>query len=114
MFQAVKEETDGTLTASLSSKERLDLNITSAFVELAINTMTVWQQKGDQVLQRARGGDAPYRIRNCTGDVIHVWSDQEESTKAGKTPHSVKIGNEETVDWRFDDWKAMREVSTLS
>ncbi|QRV76706.1 vacuolar protein sorting-associated protein 13 [Ceratobasidium sp. AG-Ba] len=108
-ISAVKEETDGTLTTTLSSKERLDLNVTSAFVELAINTMMVWQQKGDQVLQRARGGDAPYRIRNRTGDVIHVWSDQEASNKSGKTPQSIKIGNDESVEWRFDDWKTLRE-----
>jgi hypothetical protein len=109
--QAVKEETEGTLTATLSSKERLDLNITSAFVELAINTLSVWQQKGDQVLQRARGGDAPYRIHNRTGDVIHVWSDQESAPKNAKAPQPVKIGDDEIVDWRFDDWKTMREVS---
>ncbi|KAG9102497.1 hypothetical protein FRC06_001944 [Ceratobasidium sp. 370] len=108
-ISAVKEETDGTLTAILASKERLDLNVTSAFVELAINTMMVWQQKGDQVLQRARGGDAPYRIRNRTGDVIHVWSDQDVSTKSGKVLQPVKIGNDESVEWRFDDWKTMRE-----
>ncbi|CAE6445232.1 unnamed protein product [Rhizoctonia solani] len=112
-LSAVKEETDGTLTATLGSKERLDLNITSAFVELAINTAMVWQQKGDQVLQRARGGDAPYRIHNRTGDVIHVWSDQDPSSKQEKASQSVKIGDGEIVDWRFDDWKAMREhVST--
>ncbi|KAH7345058.1 hypothetical protein B0J17DRAFT_763771 [Rhizoctonia solani] len=112
-LSAVKEETDGTLTATLGSKERLDLNITSAFVELAINTAMVWQQKGDQVLQRARGGDAPYRIHNRTGDVIHVWSDQDPSLKHDKAPQSVKISDDEIVDWRFDDWKAMREhVST--
>ncbi|KAJ1311504.1 hypothetical protein OPQ81_009991 [Rhizoctonia solani] len=112
-LSAVKEETDGTLTATLGSKERLDLNITSAFVELAINTAMVWQQKGDQVLQRARGGDAPYRIHNRTGDVIHVWADQDPSSKHDKAPQSVKISDGEIVDWRFDDWKAMREhVST--
>ncbi|KAG8691548.1 hypothetical protein FRC11_001538 [Ceratobasidium sp. 423] len=112
-LSAVKEETEGTLTATLGSKERLDLNLTSAFVELAINTAMVWQQKGDQVLQRARGGDAPYRIHNRTGDVIHVWSDQDPSSKHGKAPQSIKISDGEIVDWRFDDWKAMREhVST--
>ncbi|GAB1518861.1 Vacuolar protein sorting-associated protein 13 [Rhizoctonia solani] len=108
-ISAVKEETEGTLTVTLGSKERLDLNMTSAFVELAINTAMVWQQKGDQVLQRARGGDAPYRIHNRTGDVIHVWSDQDPSAKHEKTPQSVKINDGEIVDWRFDDWKAMRE-----
>ncbi|CEL57657.1 Vacuolar protein sorting-associated protein 13 OS=Saccharomyces cerevisiae (strain ATCC 204508 / S288c) GN=VPS13 PE=1 SV=1 [Rhizoctonia solani AG-1 IB] len=112
-ISAVKEETEGTLSVTLGSKERLDLNMTSAFVELAINTAMVWQQKGDQVLQRARGGDAPYRIHNRTGDVIHVWSDQDPSAKHEKAPQSVKINDGEVVDWRFDDWKAMREhVST--
>jgi vacuolar protein sorting-associated protein 13A/C len=88
--------------------------MTSAFVELAINTAMVWQQKGDQVLQRARGGDAPYRIHNRTGDVIHVWSDQDPSAKHEKAPQSVKINDGEVVDWRFDDWKAMREVRRSS
>lgn len=66
-----------------------------------------WQREGDRVLRKARGSYAPYRICNRTGGPINVWSDIN-----GPDKHSpiVKIANGETIDWRFDDWKTMREV----
>lgn len=67
--------------------------------------LNTWNQEGEPTLRKARGGDAPYRIRNRTGGSIHVWSDID-----GKSPPAVKIAHGETVDWRFDDWKTMREV----
>jgi hypothetical protein len=56
----------------------------------------------------ARGGYAPYRIRNRTGSPINVWGDSEGINMQEAAP--AMIQNDETIDWRFDDWKAMREV----
>lgn len=77
-------------------------------VELALSMFDAWQKEGDRVLRKARGGYAPYRIRNRTGGPINVWSDIGGPVKHSPT---VKIPNGETIDWRFDDWKTMREVA---
>jgi vacuolar protein sorting-associated protein 13A/C len=93
----------------LSAREHLDLNLSTTFVELAITTLSIWN-KGEHILQKARGTYAPYRIRNQTGAPIFVWSDIDSSAKT-KDIESVKILHDQTIDWRFDDWKTMREVS---
>ncbi|KAJ7254114.1 hypothetical protein B0H12DRAFT_1202424 [Mycena haematopus] len=93
---------------TLSSRERLDLNITTTFVELATTTLNTWAKQGAYVLQKARGSYAPYRISNRTGSPVFLWPDLDGSTSA-KDVAAVKIPNDETVDWRFDDWKTMRE-----
>jgi len=94
---------------SLSARERLDLNISSTFVELALTTLNTWFQEGsDAVLHAARGAYAPYRIRNQTGSPILVWSESDNTASHSVDP--VKILNDQIIDWRFDDWKTMREV----
>ncbi len=70
----------------------------------------MWSEEGERVLQRARGSYAPYRIRNRTGSTIQAWSD-DTSNGGSNDGESVKILSDETKDWRFDDWKALREVS---
>jgi vacuolar protein sorting-associated protein 13A/C len=94
---------------SLSARERLDLNISSTFIELALATLNTWLQEGsDGVLHAARGAYAPYRIRNQTGSPILVWSESDNAS--GNSADAVKILNDQIIDWRFDDWKTMREV----
>lgn len=66
-------------------------------------------QEGERVLRRARGSYAPYRIRNRTGLPIYVWSDVDGSANVTDGDR-VQIANEKSIDWRFDDWKTMREV----
>ncbi|KAJ7038206.1 vacuolar protein sorting-associated protein 13 [Mycena alexandri] len=105
---SVSRTPSGGTSLTLSSRERLDLNLTTTFAELATNTLNMWAKQGDYVLQKARGSYAPYRISNRTGSAIFVWPDIDGSTSA-KDVAAVKIPNDETVDWRFDDWKTMRE-----
>ncbi|KAJ7293574.1 vacuolar protein sorting-associated protein 13 [Mycena rebaudengoi] len=80
------------ISLTLSSRERLDLNITTTFAELAINTLNMWGKQGD----------------NRTGSTIFIWPDIDGSSSA-KDVSAAKIPNDETIDWRFDDWKTMRE-----
>jgi len=94
----------------LSARERLDLNLSTTFAELAITTLNMWGIEGEHVLQKARGSYAPYRIRNRTGSPIFIWSDIDGNTNTKDVP-AVKILNDQTIDWRFDDWKTMREVT---
>ncbi len=60
-------------------------------------------------VHKARGTYAPYRIRNETGSSILVWS-ETDGTANSRDIDSTKIVNEQVIDWRFDDWKTMREV----
>ncbi|KAG7450519.1 vacuolar protein sorting-associated protein 13 [Guyanagaster necrorhizus] len=104
---ASKEDAVSGINIGLSARERLDLNLSTTFAELAITTANMWSEEGERVLQRARGSYAPYRIRNRTGSTILAWS--EVTSRGSHDGESIKILNEETKDWRFDDWKALRE-----
>lgn len=97
---------------NLLARERLDLNISTTFTELALTTLNTWRQEGESVLQKARGTYAPYRIRNQSGTPIFVWSDVDGFSNV-KDAEATKILHDQTVDWRFDDWKAMREVDIM-
>lgn len=83
-----------------------------SFIELVLSILDVWSREGGHVLRKVRGGDAPYKIRNRTGGSLYVWSDMDESSN--KNPAAVKITSGETIDWRFDDWKTLREVCFVS
>jgi hypothetical protein len=105
----LKDDPSAGLKVTVSSRERLDLNISTTFTELAITTMNMLGKEKDQVLSKARGSYAPYRIQNCTGSPIFIWSDTAGGSNANDAA-AVKVANDQTVDWRFDDWKTMREV----
>ena len=78
-------------------------------MQLAIITVNMLGKEGEQVLQKARGTYAPYRIRNRTGLGIFIWSDIDGSSPA-RDASAVEILHDQTVDWRFDEWRTMREV----
>lgn len=65
------------------------------------------------MLQKARGSYAPYKIVNRTGGPIYVWSDSNGADDS-KSAQSTKIDHGSSVDWRFDDWRKMREEGTSS
>ena len=84
------------------------MNISTTLVELALSMFSHWSKEKDEVLALARGGYAPYRIRNRTGSPINIWGDAEGVNKQEVAP--TRIQDNEIIDWRFDDWKTMREV----
>jgi len=108
-MQVAKESPTSELNIQLSARERLDLNLSTTFAELAITTAKMWTQEGEDILQKARGSYAPYRIQNRTGSPIFIWA-AEDNTSEGT---GTQILSEQTIDWRFDDWKTMREVILL-
>ncbi|KAI0068196.1 hypothetical protein BV25DRAFT_1793389 [Artomyces pyxidatus] len=103
-----REHPQSALTTSLSAREKLNLNLSTNFIELAVDMLNVWNTEGERVIEKARGSNAPYRIRNCTGTVLYIWSDADGSP-AKKDSTAVKIDDGEVIDWRFDDWRTMRE-----
>ncbi|KAG6813789.1 hypothetical protein H0H92_007201 [Tricholoma furcatifolium] len=100
---------------ALSARERLDVNLSTTFAELVTTSMNLWAKEGEHALRKPRGAYAPYRIRNRTGSTVLVWSDVDNSSASAKDSGALKILNDQIVDWRFDDWKTMREhVSSSS
>ncbi|KAF9453814.1 vacuolar protein sorting-associated protein 13 [Macrolepiota fuliginosa MF-IS2] len=108
---AAKEKAEGGMSLALSARERLDINLTSAFAEVATTTLNMWNREGKNVLQKARGTYAPYRIRNRTGASLLVWSEADDNTNV-TVLETTPIHNDQIVDWRFDDWRATREHHT--
>lgn len=90
----------------------LDINISSTFLELAISTAKIWNREGSRVLQKSRGSYAPYLIVNRTGGPVFIWSDPDGSTNATSIS-AIRLDQDAKADWRFDDWKKMREVSGI-
>lgn len=109
LSKASKDSLTGGIQTSLSARERLNVNLSTTCVELAISTANMISQESEQVLRKPRGSYAPYQIRNRTGLSIYIWSDADGSAKATDIART-EVANEKTIDWRFDDWKTMRDV----
>lgn len=95
----------------MAARDRLDLNLSTTFAELATTTINMWGR--ELVLQKDRGSYAPYRIRNRTGSPLFVWSDNDTSSGMQES-NIVKLNHDQIIDWRFDDWKKMREVGPIT
>ncbi|KAG6900136.1 hypothetical protein C0993_002481 [Termitomyces sp. T159_Od127] len=104
----ISKDATSCTNVTLSARERLDVNFSATLAELITTSVKLSGIEDDQPLQKSRGIYAPYRIRNRTGSAILVWSDME-STSGNKDLGATKILNDEIADWRFDDWKTMRE-----
>ena len=100
------------MTLAVSAKERLNVNISTMFVELALAMVNTMSQEGERVLQGSRGSNSPYRIVNRTGYPVFIWSDPDGSTNATAIS-AIRLDQDAKADWRFDDWKKMREVSGI-
>ncbi|KAI0639418.1 vacuolar protein sorting-associated protein 13 [Trametes polyzona] len=103
-----KESPTGGMKMSISATQRLDVNLTMTFVELALATSKMLGAEGERMLQKARGSYAPYRIWNRTGYPLFIWSDTDGNHNNKETT-AKQVANGKTIDWRFDDWKTMRE-----
>jgi vacuolar protein sorting-associated protein 13A/C len=93
----------------VTSNERLNVNLSTAFIELFLETLNSLSRESEHVLEKPRGIRAPYRIRNLTGITLRLWADGGRPGRDTITNATV-INDGETIDWRFDDWRTMREV----
>ncbi|KAF9652010.1 vacuolar protein sorting-associated protein 13 [Thelephora ganbajun] len=109
-YQVSRDKDTGGTHLIIFARERLDINISTTLIELALSMFSHWSKGKDEVLALARGSYAPYRIRNRTGSPINIWGDVEGVNIQEVVP--TRIQNNETIDWRFDDWKTMREHVT--
>lgn len=107
--QASRTAETQAMAITLASKKRLEVNVTHTFIELALNSMSLWSEKGDEVLQTSRGSNAPFLMRNRTGHPITLWTETDDR---GSKPEPVKIEDGADRPWRLDDWRTMRESAT--
>ncbi|KAJ8463158.1 hypothetical protein ONZ45_g17681 [Pleurotus djamor] len=91
----------GSLNVVVTSRDRLDVNISATFAELVAATWKMWGKEGDRVLQKARGSYAPYRVWNRTGYPISIWAAPESSKEPAKVSPRLKVATAQSVDWRF-------------
>ncbi|SNX84266.1 related to VPS13 - involved in regulating membrane traffic [Melanopsichium pennsylvanicum] len=92
--------------ATISSKKRLELNVTTTLIETGLSAMSLISEVDIQDLQQRNR--APFVIQNRTGYRISLWpehDDRERKTKS--SPQHLDDGKD--MPWRFDDWKSMRE-----
>ncbi|KAL7419546.1 Vacuolar protein sorting-associated protein 13 [Cryptotrichosporon argae] len=102
------------LTIKLSADQRLELNVTSAFIELAITSMTVWSKEGSRVREGRRSSDAPFRVRNRTGMPIALWPERDGDTGEVPWTRRKELADGADVPWRFEDRKATRDNVSAS
>ncbi|KAE8190986.1 hypothetical protein CF328_g5817, partial [Tilletia controversa] len=89
---------------TMSSKRRLELNITTTLIETALTYVTTIN---DQSIQATSNRDTtPFELRNRTGYRIAVWSDVEDKRQR-PAPQYLEDGD--NTPWRFEDWKSTRE-----
>lgn len=93
----------------MAARDRLDLNLSTTFAELATTSINMWGRERELVMQKDRGSYAPYRILNRTGSPLFIWSDTDASSGMQES-NAVKLNHDQIIDWRFDDWKMIREV----
>ena len=84
----------------------MELTLTSAFIELAITSITLWSKNRDLIKQGKRE-DAPFRIRNRTGYRIYVWPEQRDPEKEVHGVRQLDDGAE--FPWWFEKRKHIRE-----
>ena len=106
-LQVNKAQTSGCLTATLSSKKRLEINVTSTLIELALTTMTILSREGDKVLKMKRGQNAPFLVKNRTGYPILLWT-ATNAQHITAEPKRLESGRD--LPWWFEDWQTLREV----
>ncbi|GAA5827080.1 hypothetical protein JCM11251_002234 [Rhodosporidiobolus azoricus] len=102
-----KSASTGMLAVNVTSKKRLELNVTSSFIELALTTSTLLDREGDQVFKKPRGSNAPFLVKNRTGYPISLWSENAEAAAQGQ-----RLGDGQDIPWRFGDWRVARENVT--
>lgn len=105
-------ETEAT-TVSLTSKKRLEFNVTHSFIEIAWNSLILWQEQGEAIMKTSRGSNAPFLIRNRTGHTISFRT-ESDGTNASSPTTSQRLEDGKDAPWRMDDWTAMRESATTT
>ncbi|CAK7205487.1 Vacuolar protein sorting-associated protein 13 [Sporothrix eucalyptigena] len=100
-----REKDTGVFSFDVASKKTFDITVTSSSIALASKSAAFLMQTPQDVLGKARGTEAPYRIRNYTGFGIVVSS---RSTLTNEEI-TVRLEDGDESPWSFEQWEKMRE-----
>ncbi|ERT03326.1 hypothetical protein HMPREF1624_01637 [Sporothrix schenckii ATCC 58251] len=100
-----REKDTGVFSFDVASQKTFDITITSSSIALASKSAAFLMQTPQDVLGKARGTEAPYRIRNYTGFGIVVSS---RSTLSNEDI-TVRLDDGDEAPWSFEQWEKMRE-----
>ncbi|KPM34288.1 Vacuolar protein sorting-associated protein 13 [Neonectria ditissima] len=103
-FGVAKEPVSGLLSIDVASKKTFDVTVTTASIALASKSFDFLTAEQD-VLEKPRGVEAPYRIRNYTGFDVVVHSKSPTSDE----PISLRLEDGKEGPWSFEHWEKMRE-----
>ncbi|CAK7227470.1 Vacuolar protein sorting-associated protein 13 [Sporothrix curviconia] len=100
-----REKDTGVFSFDVASKKTFDITVTSSSIALASKSAAFLMQTPQDVLGKARGTEAPYRIRNYTGFGIVVSS---RSTLTNEEI-TARLEDGDEAPWSFEQWEKMRE-----
>ncbi|KAJ2900637.1 hypothetical protein MKZ38_002296 [Zalerion maritima] len=104
-----RDSVSGQLGVEVASKRQFDVTVTTSTIALASKSFDFLTAEQD-VLDKPRGVEAPYRIRNHTGFDVAIEAHHEDT---GDINAQLEDGQE--VPWSFEAWEKMREkLSTES
>ncbi|KAM0266989.1 hypothetical protein ACHAPA_006375 [Fusarium lateritium] len=103
-FGVAKDPQSGLLSIDVASKKIFDVTITTASIALASKSFQFLTSDED-VLDKPRGVEAPYRIRNYTGFDVVVHSKSPTSDE----PINLRLEDGKEAPWSFEHWEKMRE-----
>lgn len=103
-FGVAKAPISGLLSFDVVSKKTFNVTITTATIALASKSFNFLTTEQD-VLDKPRGVEAPYRIRNYTGFDIVIHSKSPTSDE----PITLSLEDGKEGPWSFEHWEKMRE-----
>ncbi|RSL40809.1 hypothetical protein CEP53_013138 [Fusarium sp. AF-6] len=103
-FGVAKDTVSGLLSVDVASKKVFDVTITTATIALASKSFDFLTTEQD-VLDKPRGVEAPYRIRNYTGFDVVVHS----KSPTNDEPINLRLEDGKEAPWSFEHWEKMRE-----
>ncbi|KAL1410608.1 Vacuolar protein sorting-associated protein 13 [Vanrija albida] len=95
------------LSVRLTADQRVELSITSAFIELGITTMTILDKASSQAI-KDKGPAAPFRMRNRTGLPITIWPETDDLATIPWHKRKV-LEDGADVPWYFEDRQTLRD-----
>lgn len=120
----MRESSNGCTSVFVGSRDRLEVSISSALVELGLGMANFVAKESERrsgliaqsaELPKRRGDKWPYRIVNSTGWPVQVAINLAEL--GGKAPQDysgpTQIDDGKTLNFRFDDWQTLRDVLLL-
>jgi vacuolar protein sorting-associated protein 13A/C len=88
-------------------RKKLEINLTHTLLELIYQlNMSLRHRPSDK--PERQESQAPYKIRNESGFPLIIWKSSDKDVEL------VRLESRCTVDWRFEDWRSLREQTHAS